>query len=762
MLREIRPHIGGIRAPGNKLKSSYDLVVRMDYLYVQVVKAKDLPISNLTGTCDPFIEIKVGTYKALTRNLKETPNLEWNQVFAFLKDTILSANIEVTVKDYNLLQEDFIGRVSFDLNQVCERVPPDSPLVPQWYKLSNMKWDLVKGEIMLAVWIGTQADEAFSGAWCSDAAAVDYDDFEKVRSKVYPSPKLWYLRVNVIQAQDLRPTDENRVPESFGKVVFGNQALSTKDDKTLNPHWNEDLMFVAAEPSEEPVVLSVEDRVAPDKVEVLGRCVIPLHMVDRRSDHKPLLSRWYRLTKYVPAEGGKKKDVRYAGRIHVRICLEGGYHVIDESANSSSDLRPTAKQLWKSSIGVLDLGILSAYQLSPMRRKDRRGTIDAYCVAKYAHKWVRTRTITDSLSPRWNEQYSWEVYDPFTVITIGVFDNSRLQEGEESVRAEDSRIGKIRIRLSTLETGRVYTHSYPLLVLQPSGVKKMGELQLAVRFARSSLLNLMNLYSQPLLPKMHHIRPLTAIQLETLRREANQIVCMRLSCAEPPLRKEVVEYLLDVHSHQWSNRRSKVNFDRVMEVLGTLIALGSWLDEICNWKKPGDTLLIHILLVAFVTHPELICPVIFIYLSLIGWRQYVRRPRHPVYVDTLLSRADDPDPDELEEEFDTFPSSCPTDILRKRYDRLRTLAGRVQSIVGDVATQGEKLQSLLSWRDQRATFLFLIFCHVAAILLYLIPFDYVVLLSGFYVMRPPRFRYKLPAVPVNFFRRLPARTDSLL
>jgi hypothetical protein len=75
----------------------------------------------------------------------------------------------------------------------------------------------------------------------------------------------------------------------------------------------------------------------------------------------------------------------------MRICLEGGYHVLDESTHYSSDLRPTAKQLWKSSIGVLELGILNAQGLMPMKTKDGRGTTDAYCVAKYGQKWVKDK-----------------------------------------------------------------------------------------------------------------------------------------------------------------------------------------------------------------------------------------------------------------------------------------------------------------------------------------------------------------------------------
>src|SRR5438046_2521442 len=94
-------------------------------------------------------------------------------------------------------------------------------------------------------------------------------------------------------------------------------------------------------------------------------------------------------------------------------------------------------------------------------------------------------------SPKFNEQYTWEVYDPATVLTIGVFDNGQLGErsGEKTSGGRDGKIGKVRIRLSTLETGRVYTHSYPLLILHPSGVKKMGEVHLAIRFSSTSLVN---------------------------------------------------------------------------------------------------------------------------------------------------------------------------------------------------------------------------------------------------------------------------------
>lgn len=766
-LKETSPHLGAVGMHRDKLTSTYDLVEQMHYLYVRVVKARDLPTMDITGSCDPYVEVKLGNYKGTTKHFEKTANPEWNQVFAFSKERTQASFLDVVVKDKDLIKDDFIGHVMFDLHEIPTRVPPDSPLAPQWYRLEDKDAGLkVKGELMLAVWMGSQADEAFPEAWHSDAAEVQSDRVASLRSKVYLSPKLWYVRVNVIEAQDLQLSDKGRFPEVCVKVQLGSQIAKTRvaQNRGLNPLWNEDLVFVAAEPFEEHLILTVEDRQGPNKDEVMGKTIISLSTVARRLDHKAVPTRWYSLLEKQSVVDGEKKETKFASRIHLRICLDGGYHVLDESTHYSSDLRPTAKQLWKPSIGVLEVGILSAQGLLPMKAKDSRGTTDAYCVAKYGQKWVRTRTVIDSFSPRWNEQYTWEVFDTCTVITIGVFDNNHFEggNGEKTAGARDAKIGKVRIRLSTLETDRVYTHSYPLLVLQASGVKKMGELQLAIRFSCSSLLNMMCTYSRPLLPKMHYLHPLSVAQLETLRYQAINIVALRLSRAEPPLKRDVVEYMVDVDSHMWSMRRSKANFFRIMSILSPVIAVGKWFNEVCNWRNPITTVLVHILFLILVWYPELILPTIFLYMFLIGIWNYRFRARHPPHMDTRLSHAEAVHPDELDEEFDTFPTSKGVDIVRMRYDRLRSVAGRIQTVVGDMATQGERLQTLLSWRDPRATTIFVCFCLLAAITLYVTPVQVVVVLAGLYQMRHPKFRRSLPSVHINFFRRLSARTDCML
>ncbi|KAI7989363.1 FT-interacting protein 7 [Camellia lanceoleosa] len=166
-LKETSPVLGGGQIVGGRViradkpASTYDLVEPMQFLFVCVVKARDLPTKDLSGSLDPYVGV--------TRHFEKNQNPEWNAVFAFSKERMQSSVLEVVVMDKDLVKDDFAGIVRFDLNEVPTRVPPDSPLAPEWYRLEDKKGEKKKGELMLAVWIRTQADEAFLDAWHSDA-----------------------------------------------------------------------------------------------------------------------------------------------------------------------------------------------------------------------------------------------------------------------------------------------------------------------------------------------------------------------------------------------------------------------------------------------------------------------------------------------------------------------------------------------------------------------------------------------------------------
>ncbi|XP_047321170.1 FT-interacting protein 3-like [Impatiens glandulifera] len=747
------------KTQASKIGFTYDLVDKMYFLFVRVVKARELEGKDVPGGCNPYVEVRLGNFTGSTLHYNNNSNPEWNQVFAFEK--FQASQVEVVVKDKNSIADVSIGRVRFDLAEVPTCIPPDSPLAAQWYNLEDKKgYKIKKGLIMLAVWKGTQADESFPDAWHSGAITVPNEEaLVRIRAKVYVMPKLWYLRVNVMECQDLESSDKNRVPIACVSVNLGNQMLKTRMSTGVNSVWNEEFMFVIAEPFDETLVFIVEDRVSPNKDEFLAKCAIPVKTIAKRNDDKNITPKWYELERPRLADEIDKKVNKFACRIQLRMSLEGGYHVMDESTYYISDTRPSARALCKSPIGLLELGIVKAVGLPEMKTRDGKGCTDAFCVAKYGPKWVRTRTIIENLSPIWNEQYTWEVYDPCTVLTIGVFDN-RHMNGD----GNDSRIGKVRIRLSTLLTDRVYTHSYPLIVLSPSGVKRMGEIELAVRFTCTSFVNMMQKYMQPLLPKMNYLlSDFHKNVREMLRRQAILIVATKLGRAEPPLKKEVVDYMLDTNTKLWSLRRAKANYQRLQDATSALNSIGIWLNKISQWKNPITTILFHILFLMLVFNPELILPTLFFYLFITAVWRFRFRPKDPAHMDVQLSLAHIQfTEDGFDEEFDSFPTTKSSEVVRKRYDALRDIAGRVQTITGELANQLERFNSMLSWRDPRASTLFAIFCLVTAIIFYVVPFRALVLIGGFYYLRHPKLRHKLHSFPINYFKRLPAKDDYML
>jgi hypothetical protein len=50
---------------------------------------------------------------------------------------------------------------------------------------------------------------------------------------------------------------------------------------------------------------------------------------------------------------------------------------------------------------------------------------------------------------------------------------------------------------------------------------------------------------------MHYLQPLSVYQLYSSRHQATYVLSLRLGRADPPLRREVVEYMLDTGENRW-------------------------------------------------------------------------------------------------------------------------------------------------------------------------------------------------------------------
>ena len=93
-------------------------------------------------------------------------------------------------------------------------------------------------------------------------------------------------------------------------------------------------------------------------------------------------------------------------------------------------------------------------------------------------------------------------------------------------------------------------------------------------------------------------------------------------------------------------------------VLSGVSAVMNWFQDICSWKSPVTTVLVHMLYLILVWYPELLLPTVFLYMFLIGSWNYRFRPRTPPFMDAKLSQGEYiGDLDELEEEFNVIPAN---------------------------------------------------------------------------------------------------------
>lgn len=88
----------------------------------------------------------------------------------------------------------------------------------------------------------------------------------------------------------------------------------------------------------------------------------------------------------------------------------------------------------------------------------------------------------------------------------------------------------------------------------------------------------------------------------------------------------------------------------------------------------------------------------------------------------------------------------------------------MDKVAAYLAAQAKRVYAILSWHDPRATAILLVFLLVAMVFLYAMPFRLVCALIGLYLLRHPRLRSrsKMPSMAMNFYQRLPTKSDVLI
>ncbi|XP_075998450.1 multiple C2 and transmembrane domain-containing protein 2 [Genypterus blacodes] len=100
------------------LKNSHKSVGEVGFLQVKVIKAADLPTTDLNGKSNPFCVVELGNSKLQTQTVYKTLSPEWNVIFTFpVKD--IHDVLELTVLDEQRDKSPtFLGKVAVQLLSV--------------------------------------------------------------------------------------------------------------------------------------------------------------------------------------------------------------------------------------------------------------------------------------------------------------------------------------------------------------------------------------------------------------------------------------------------------------------------------------------------------------------------------------------------------------------------------------------------------------------------------------------------------------------
>eukprot|EP00899_Mesostigma_viride_P003849 jgi/Mesvir1/13465/Mv16525-RA.1 len=561
----------------------------------------------------------------------------------------------------------------------------------------------------------------------------------------YVEPVLMYLHVHVISARNLLAKDQDGTSDPYAELTVGDQKATTKIIyKSLNPRWEQKFLFLVDDTFSAVLDIELFDHDQVMNNDFLGSISIPVqHVGVRRKDSDTSHGKqWYKLGK-----GGKGKESA-RGDIFLDVYF-------DERDYPAPSLRDR--------VGTLFLHVIGATGLMPdeaqQQRKTGFATTDAYAVVKYERTWAKTNTKHGSFNPQWKERFTFPVIDPSSVVIVGVFNNTHARVGT----SKDDFFGKVKVRLSTLDDGRNYITTFPLLHSTKEGtIQRSGSLELLLRFEYASRLKVIARYLSPPLSWNYYegtLFPSEEAELQC-QQTHQRIVSQVLAAEKSPIRKEVFNTMMDAGALEFKMSRARTNWERFKAVIRSAEWLASSFDHLSTWQNPPHTVLVSALYVFLVFNAHLLLPAVFLIIFATGCLRYSKRPAEPP---KPMEKLTFPIPEEFDYDEDTDSGGVnPVKQIRAKLDAIKNIAAMIQNKLGAVATHGERLTSLLAWTDRRASTIFLGGCLIFSIVTYLVDFRYIAAALGLFLLRHPRFRDPLPPPPANFIMRLPHLADLIV
>ncbi|XP_074276589.1 synaptotagmin-5-like [Silene latifolia] len=252
------------------------------------------------------------------------------------------------------------------------------------------------------------------------------------------------LEVKLVQAKELANKDLIGKSDPYASLFIRPLRSRTKKSKTinneLNPIWNESFDFVVEDPSTQHLTVRVYDDEGLQPSELIGCAQVALSELEP-GKVKVL---WLNLVKDVDVQ----RDTKYRGQVQLELlyCPFGtGNQILnpfnlnvaltkveralkDDTEEDASDIERKTTERKREVIlrGVLSVTVVSAENLPAM---DLNGKSDPYVAVtlKKAGKRVKTRVVSETLNPVWNQTFDFVVEDALHELLIfDVYDHDTI------------------------------------------------------------------------------------------------------------------------------------------------------------------------------------------------------------------------------------------------------------------------------------------------------------------------------------------------
>ncbi|CAF1446188.1 unnamed protein product [Adineta ricciae] len=446
-----------ISLPKNPFETIYFVELCVD-------RGKDLSIKDLNGTSDPYVKVYYGTEeKYVTNTVYKNLNPIWNEKVSFFVND-LSVPVYLYMYDYDRIgRDESMGSTKIDLNKLNVGESSNMTL-----ELKNEKRTDGKTGLLIININVTQKTSEFRDEVLRTLSKQSNGKSSLVGRAGGINSSLLTRRtidVFIIEGRNLTVAGSaSKILNPYVRLKFGaNKKYRTQTVKsTVNPKWHQSFIYEIVINELPSLELTVIDD-SGGSGDFIGRGICNLSDLDEERTHRLLLDLddnagvielFVTISGIAPAqELSNEAETLSTTSMDIlpsRITDEEIEHYsLLSSLRSMKSIRDVGlvevKSNFKDLTCSLGINICLVYQARDLSAKDINGKSDPFCVIEVDSTRLRTHTIYKTLDPVWNKSFIIPVQDIHSILELTVYD--------EDMNKTTEFIGKVSIPLLAIRNG---------------------------------------------------------------------------------------------------------------------------------------------------------------------------------------------------------------------------------------------------------------------------------------------------------------------